>query len=62
MANNQDRTAPDRSRVAGTEEYEVRYLAEKNGISLEQARRLVGRRGQGAETRERGAARELHPH
>jgi hypothetical protein len=36
---------PDRSKVAGDEDYEVRYLAEKYGLSREQARELVARIG-----------------
>ena len=36
---------PDRSRVAGEQDYEVRYLAEKHGLSAEQARQLIARVG-----------------
>jgi hypothetical protein len=36
---------PDRSRVSGEQDYEVRYLAEKYGLSSEQARRLIARVG-----------------
>jgi len=36
---------PDRSRVAGEEEYEVDYLASKHGLSAEQARQLIARLG-----------------
>ena len=36
---------PDRSRVAGDQDYEVRYLAEKYGLSEEQARELITRIG-----------------
>jgi Protein of unknown function (DUF3606) len=32
---------PDRSRVAADQDYEVRRLAEKHGISLERARDLI---------------------
>jgi hypothetical protein len=35
----------DRSKVAGSEDYEVRYLAEKTGISSAEARDLVDRFG-----------------
>ena len=35
----------DRSKVAGREDYEVRYLAEKTGISSAEARDLVDRFG-----------------
>ena len=35
----------DRSKVAGGEDYEVRYLAEKTGISSAEARDLVDRFG-----------------
>ena len=36
---------PDRSRVAGVQDYEVKYLAEKFGLSSEQARELIARVG-----------------
>jgi hypothetical protein len=36
---------PDRSRVAADQDYEVRRLAEKHGISLERARDLIARFG-----------------
>ena len=35
----------DRSRVSGEEGYEVRYFAEKHGISPDQARELIERVG-----------------
>jgi Protein of unknown function (DUF3606) len=35
----------DRSRVAGDEEYEVRYFAEEAGITIVQARILIKRHG-----------------
>ncbi len=35
----------DRSKVAGGEDYEIAYLAEKAGITPEQARELVKRYG-----------------
>ena len=40
-----DRGAQDRSRVAGDQEYEVRYFADKHGISIEQAQQLIDRHG-----------------
>jgi Protein of unknown function (DUF3606) len=36
---------PDRGRVAGDQDYEVRYLADKYGLSQEQARELIARIG-----------------
>jgi hypothetical protein len=36
---------PDRSRVAGEQDYEVSYLAEKYGLTTEQARDLIKRVG-----------------
>jgi hypothetical protein len=36
---------PDRSRVSGSEDYEVRYFADKHGISMDQARELIDRHG-----------------
>jgi len=39
----------DRLRVAGGEDYEVRYLADKAGITQEQARELIKRYGNNRE-------------
>jgi Protein of unknown function (DUF3606) len=36
---------PDRSRVSGDQDYEVRHFAEKYGLSREQARDLIARHG-----------------
>ena len=40
---------PDRSRVAATQDYEVQYLAEKYGLSHDQARELIARVGNNRE-------------
>jgi hypothetical protein len=40
-----NRGAGDRSRVAGGEAYEVEYLAQKHGITPEQARKLIEQHG-----------------
>jgi ClpP class serine protease len=39
----------DRKLVAGEEEYEVRYFADRHGISMEQARELIDRFGHSRE-------------
>ena len=49
---------PDRSRVAREQDYEVRYLAESHGLSVEQARKLIDRFGNDQEKLE-AAARQL---
>jgi hypothetical protein len=49
--------AQDRSRVAGEQEHEVRYFAEKHGISIEQARELIERHGNDRETLDAAAAK-----
>jgi hypothetical protein len=41
---------PDRSRVSGTEEYEVRDFAEAAGIPIAQARQLISEHGNHRET------------
>lgn len=46
---------PDRSRVAGGEDYEVQYLAKKHGLSAEQARELIARHGNDRDTLDREA-------
>jgi hypothetical protein len=50
--------AQDRARVAGGEDYEVRYFAEQNGISVEQAQQLIKQHGNNREELER-AARQM---
>lgn len=37
--------AQDRARVAGDEDYEVGYFAQKHGITRDQARELINRIG-----------------
>lgn len=48
---------PDRSRVSGSEPYEVSYFAGKHGISAEQARQLIDRHGNDRETLDREAGK-----
>ncbi|MDW6020646.1 DUF3606 domain-containing protein [Mesorhizobium sp. BAC0120] len=45
----------DRDRVAGDEDYEVRYFANSNGISVDQARELIRKHGNDRKTLEREA-------
>ncbi|CAN7652769.1 DUF3606 domain-containing protein [Phenylobacterium sp. LjRoot225] len=46
MADNKQNVGePDRSRVSGAEDYEVRHIAEKHGISTHQARELIAKHG-----------------
>jgi hypothetical protein len=40
-----DRGGQDRSRVAGEQDYEVRYFADRHGISIEQAQQLIDQHG-----------------
>lgn len=53
-----NRSGRDRSRVSGSEDYEVRYFAEKNGISMKQAEQLIAEHGNNREELER-AARQM---
>ena len=46
---------PDRSRVAAGERYEVQHLAERTGISTNEARELIETFGNDRETLEREA-------
>ena len=48
----------DRSRDAGGEEYEVRYFAERHGISIEQAEQLIAEHGNSREALDE-AARQM---
>jgi hypothetical protein len=36
---------PDRSRVAGDQDYEVGYVAEKYGLTVDQVKKLIARVG-----------------
>jgi hypothetical protein len=47
----------DRSRVSGSEDYEVRYFADKHGLSMEQARQLIGEIGNDREKLDAAAER-----
>ena len=48
----------DRARVAGGQDYEVRHIAESNGISIEQAEQLIERHGNSREELEQ-AVRQM---
>jgi hypothetical protein len=48
---------PDRSRVAGDQDYEVQYVASRYGISPDQVRELVARFGNNRSRIEREAAK-----
>ena len=52
-----NRGGQDRSRVAGEQEYEVRYFADKHGISVEQAQRLIDEHGNSREKLDEAASR-----
>ena len=43
--NTQNVGEPDRSRVSGSEDYEVRYFAEQAGIAVDEARSLIAKHG-----------------
>ncbi len=48
----------DRARVAGGQEYEVRYFADKHGITIEQAQQLIEEHGNSREKLD-AAARQM---
>jgi hypothetical protein len=48
---------PDSSRVAAAERYEVQHLAERTGISTDEALELIEKFGNDRETLEREAAK-----
>jgi hypothetical protein len=57
MADDKSNTgAQDRARVAGDEDYEVRHLAEKHGISMRDARALIDAHGNNRDELEKAAA------
>jgi hypothetical protein len=51
----------DRSRVSGSEDYEIRYFAEQNGISIDRARELIRTHGNDREALN-AAAQHLKQH
>ncbi|WP_285019727.1 DUF3606 domain-containing protein [Novosphingobium sp. fls2-241-R2A-195] len=51
------RGEPDRSRVAGDEEYEVDYFAQKHGLTRDQAQELINRHGNNREKLDAEAAK-----
>jgi hypothetical protein len=58
MADNRQHVGePDRSRVSGSEDYEVRYFADKHGISMDQARDLIAKHGNQRDELDRAAER-----
>ena len=62
MADNKDHIGePDRSRVSGSEDYEVRYFAEAIGLDVEKVRKLIQRHGADRATLVR-EARKLKSH
>ncbi|HTK71239.1 MAG TPA: DUF3606 domain-containing protein [Croceibacterium sp.] len=50
-----DTSGRDRSRVAGGEDYEVRYFAQRHGLTIEQAEQLIARHGNDREELDRAA-------
>lgn len=57
MSDDKSKQGRDRGQVAGGEEYEVRYFAEKHGISIEQAQGLIDRVGNSREALDSAAAK-----
>jgi hypothetical protein len=57
MPDDKSKQGQDRDRVAGNEEYEVRYFAEKHGISTEQAQQLIDQHGNNRATLDAAAER-----
>ncbi|RAK57644.1 DUF3606 domain-containing protein [Phenylobacterium deserti] len=56
MADNKQHVGePDRSRVSGSEDYEVRYFADKHGLTMDQARDLIARHGNQRDELDRAA-------
>lgn len=47
----------DRSRLAASERYEIQHLAERHGLSTDEARDLIERFGNDRETLEKEAAK-----
>jgi hypothetical protein len=52
-----DRGSQDRTRVADEQPYEVAYFADKHGIDLNEARRIIKQHGPSREACDRAVAR-----
>ncbi len=52
-----NRGAQDRSRVSGSEPYEVSYFASKHHITAEQARKIIAENGPSRDACDRAAER-----
>ena len=55
MSDDKTQQGRDRSLVAGDEGYEVRYFADKHGISIEQAEKLIAKHGNSREVLDEAA-------
>lgn len=55
--NKSQRGEPDRSRLAGGEEYEVDYFAQKHRLTRDQAQKLIDRVGNNREKLDAEAAK-----
>ena len=51
------RGEPDRSRVSGSEAYEVEYFAQKHGISMDRAQEIIRQAGNDRARADRLAAK-----
>lgn len=62
MADNKQNVGePDRSRVSGSEDYEVRYFADKHGLDMDEARQLIKTHGGDREAMEKAVqSRKRH--
>jgi hypothetical protein len=50
-----NRGGRDRSQVSGSNDYEVRYFAQRHGLTIEQAEQLIARHGNDREELDRAA-------
>jgi uncharacterized protein DUF3606 len=57
MADDKSKQAADRTKISGSEAYEVKYFANKHKISLDQARQLIGEVGNDRQKLDAAAAR-----
>ncbi len=51
------RGASDRKKVSKSEEYELRYFANKHGITIDQTKALIDKHGNDRETLDKAAER-----
>lgn len=60
MSDNKEKQAQDRKLVAGGQKYEVKYFANKHGIEMKDAKRIIEAHGPDRDAADKAAQRFKH--